>query len=156
MAKSGLNRLAKLYGMVEGLTAMQARMAAGAVFEMDQAEARLAERQKREQSEGRAGIARGSRIEALAAERSVAVDASRREWLAQMKIERERLYALAVEAHRESRMESRQIDGMLSRKRVAEEIESGRRTQNAADDRYLSRREWLRTKELREGSLHRD
>jgi hypothetical protein len=149
-SRGGLARLARLYGMVERLNAMQARAAASAVFEVDRAVERLAHESQKEMVAGREAMERGSRIEQIAAENRMKLDEARREALTRLKAERQLHYELAAETHRESRMESRQIDGMADRAREAADVESARREQHAADDRYLSRREWMRTLAVRE------
>jgi hypothetical protein len=49
----------------------------------------------------------------------------------------------AVEAHLASRVEARQVEGLLERVRVREKREAERRAQAESDDRFLSRRSWL-------------
>jgi len=149
-ARDGLSRLARLYGMVERLNAMQARAAAASVFEVERAAERLERERQEEMNTGREAMVRGSRVEQIAAENRAKLDAERREALTRMKAERQLLYDEAAETHRESRIELRQIDGMVERTRAAAETEAERRAQHAADDRYLSRREWMRARTARE------
>jgi hypothetical protein len=147
---SGLKRLAKLYGMVENLHAMQLRAAAGAVDEVDEATARMHATRRDEVSQGRLALAHGSRVESMAVEKTAAANEARHKVLGRMKVERKDQHAAAGAAHRASRMERRQIDGVVERARVAAELEGERRAQGTSDDRFLSRREWMRAKELRE------
>ena len=143
----GLKRLAKLYGMVEDLHAMQVKAAAAAVFEVERAEREMVARRLAGAAEGRAGLERGSRLEALSAEKSAMRDEARAELLARVSVERRALLDAALEAHRESRMEAAQVEGLAQRVRASEEWERERRAQAESDDRYLSRRAWLSAKE---------
>lgn len=149
-ARDGLGRLARLYGMVERLNAMQVRAAAAAVFEVDRAAERLERESRQDLATGREAMERGSRIEQIAAENRAKLDQQRRESLSRMKAERQLQYEAAAETHRESRMEALQIEGIADRARAAAAVESERRAQHAADDRYLSRREWIRGRTARE------
>jgi hypothetical protein len=141
-----LKRLAKLYGMVETLNALQVKGAAAAVFEVERAEAELSARRVQGAAAAREGLARGSRLEALSVEKSCANDEARAALLAKAGAERSVRLEAAVMAHRESRMEARQVDGLVDRVQAAEEWERERRAQGESDDRFLSRREWLRGK----------
>ncbi len=143
----GLKRLSKLYGLVENLKVMQVKAAASAVFEVERATDELTARRMRGAEEGRAGLERGSRLESLAEEQSASKDEARAELLTRLGAERRLELEAAVEAHRESRMEARQVDGLVERVRAREELERDRRAQRESDDRFLSRREWLRGKE---------
>jgi hypothetical protein len=143
-----LKRLAKLYGMVEDLNAMQVKAAAASVFEVERAAEDLAARRLEGAAAGRAGLARGSRLEALSVEKSAVRDEARAELLARLGAERRVLLEAAVETHRESRVEARQVDGLVERTRETEELERDRREQRESDDRFLSRRSWSERKAL--------
>ena len=132
--------------MVEDLHAMQAKAAAAAVFEVERVEAELAARRAQGAAEGRDGLARGSRLEALAAEKGAVQDTARAELLARVGSERRLQLEAAVQAHRESRIETRQLAGLVDRVKASEDFERERRAQAESDDRFLSRREWLRGK----------
>jgi len=140
-----LKRLAKLYGMVVDLNAMQMKAAAAAVFEVRQASEELVARRFESAAEGRAGLARGSRLEALAAEKVAIKEEARANLLARLEAERQVRFEAAVAAHRESRVEAGQVKGLVERVRVKEECARDRRAQAESDDRFLSRREWLRS-----------
>jgi hypothetical protein len=149
-AGAGLKRLAKLYGLVEQRNAMQVRAAAGAMHEVERAVEHLALSRHAELSTGRTALAQGSRVELMAAETTAAAHAQKRTLLAKLRIERRLVHEHAVLEHRASRMERRQIDGVVERSRAAAEVEMERRAQGTADDRFLTRREWTRAAELRE------
>ncbi len=142
----GLKRLAKLYGMVESLQAMQVRSAAHALDEVERAALHLVATRHAEVCEGRRALEQGSRVESMAAERSSAVTEVRRAALAKMKAARRTEHALAVETHRASRVELRQIDGMVDRMQTAALSEVERFAQRVSDDRFLSRRVWTQAK----------
>lgn len=147
---AGLRRLAKLYGMVENLHALEVRAAAGAVAEVERAAAQLKATRQAEVKEGRAGLARGSRVEAMAADNAEALHAASRLRMGQLKRERDHAHDAAAAAHRTSRLEKRQIDGVVERVEAAAAMMAGRKAQGTSDDRFLSRRAWTQTKELRE------
>jgi hypothetical protein len=139
-----LKRLAKLYGMVEGLHALEVKAAAASVFEVDRALESLTMRRLEGAVGGRDGVARGSRVEALSAEKSAEQDRARAELLARVAQERRLQLEAAVLAHRESRMETRQIDGLAGRLLTEAELERDRRDQAESDDRFVSRQIWMR------------
>lgn len=147
---AGLKRLAKLYEMVENLHAMRVRAAAGAVEEVERAAAQLHMVSRDEASQGRAGLARGSRVESISTERTAGADAIRRGLLGRMRAERIMVHESALAAHRMSRIELRQMDRIVERIQEKIDIETERRAQGTSDDRFLSRREWMKAKELRE------
>lgn len=123
---------------------MQVKASAAAVFEVERAVQDLAARRVQGVAEGRAGLARGSRLEALAEDLGSAKDKLRAEMLARVGAERRVRLEAAIEAHRGSRVESRQVDGLVERVKASAQLEDERRAQAESDDRFLSRREWLR------------
>ncbi len=139
-----MKRLEKLYAVVESRYALEVKAAAAAVFEVERAQEQLAARRLESAAEGRAGLERGSRLESLAAEKSAMHDDARAALLARMAAERRTQLDAAVEAHQASRVEARQAEGLLERARVREKREAERRAQAESDDRFLSRRSWLR------------
>lgn len=152
MAHSGgLKRLEKLFVMMEDLRALQMRVATGAVVEVDRALTRLSEVQEREGSEARVGLEQGSRVELMAAEESAAKEKERRELLLRLREERVEARDAAAEAHRESRVELRQVEGIVERRREQQAMLDGRREQNASDDRFLARRAWLEARAVQQG-----
>jgi hypothetical protein len=66
-----------------------------------------------------------------------------------IRVEREALWDAARETYRASRMQMEQVDSAVERTRMLEEMEATRRAQAATDDRYLSRRAWMRGQEER-------
>jgi hypothetical protein len=119
------------------------KAAAAAVYEVEHAQEELVARRLEGAAEGRAGLERGSRMESLAAEQSAIQDRARAELLVRMGAERRVALEAAVEAHLASRVEARQVEGLLERVRVREKREAERRAQAESDDRFLSRRSWL-------------
>ncbi len=137
--------------MMEDLRAMQVRVASGAIVEVDRALSRLAESQEREGAEARAGLEHGSRVESIAAEESAGTEKERRELLLRMRLERQAVRDVAVEVHRESRVELRQVEGIVERRRQEQTLVDGRREQSASDDRFLARRAWLHSRKVELG-----
>ena len=129
--------------MVEDLHGMRVKAAAAALFEVEQAEEQLAARKLRGAVDARAGWERGSRLEALAAETSAVNDAARAELLGKVAGERRQQLQAALQAHRESRLEAQQVEGLAKRVRTREQSDAERRAQSESDDRFLSRRLWL-------------
>ncbi len=132
--------------MVENLHAMQVKAAAAAVFEVERAEEEMAAHRMTGAAVGREGLTRGSRVEALSAEKSAVQDEARAALLARVGAERREQLGIAMEAHRESRVEAAQVEGLVERVQMREETERERRAQAESDDRYLSRRAWLHAK----------
>jgi hypothetical protein len=147
-AATGLKRLAKLYGMVENLHAMQVRAAAGDVDEVDQAVSQLSAVKRDEVRQGRVALARGSRVESMAAERTAAASEVRRALLERMRAERRLTHEVALDAHRMSRLELRQVDRIVERVEKKKDVVAERRAQGTMDDRFLSRREWMRARAI--------
>ncbi len=143
LAVRGLERLAKLYAMVERLHAMQERGAAGAVAEVEQAAARLREARRLERTQGCEALGRGSLIETLAAARSAPAAATQQKRLGQIKVQRKLHHEDVKSAHRLSRMERRQVDGVVEQARVQAQLAFDRQAQALSDDRFLARRVWL-------------
>ena len=143
----GLKRVAKLFAMVEDLNAMQVKAAAAAVFEVERAAEELAAARMRGAAEGRAGLARGSRVEALSSDQSASKDVARAELLGRLEAERRSTLTTLVEIHRVSRIEARQVEGLIERLEINEATQRDRQTQAESDDRYLSRRAWMRSKQ---------
>jgi hypothetical protein len=147
-ANTGLKRLAKLYGMVENLHAMQVRAAAGAVDEVERAAQQMSVVKRDEVSQGRAALARGSRVESMAVERTATANEVRRMLLERIRAERRLTHEVALDAHRMSRLELRQIEGIVERVERKQDVVTERRAQGTMDDRFLSRREWMRARAI--------
>ncbi len=85
------------------------------------------------------------------AERAAAEVRARR--IAGVRVEREMVREQARVAYQDSRLEMEQMESVVERGRVSEELEAGRRRQAETDDRYLARRAWVRGMEDRRKSL---
>jgi hypothetical protein len=67
-----------------------------------------------------------------------------------MRLEREQAREAARESYQASRMRMDQMESAVERIRVQAEMEAARRMQAATDDRFLSRREWVKGVEARQ------
>lgn len=126
------------------MKAVQLKMAATALAEVDAVLVGRSAQRLEDRTAARDGLARGSRLETWMAEHNSNTDQARVELRKRLAEERRAALLAATEAHRESRMEARRINGLMVRIRLAEELERQRRSQAESDDRFLSRREWLR------------
>jgi hypothetical protein len=142
-ASHGLKKLAKLYAMLEGLRSLELRAAVFAVEEVSAAHGWIDRARHDAAEQGHAALSRGSLVESLAgAQTARASDALRRQLEG---VGRERTQALsqAVETHRESRKERRQLERVIDQASALERREADRRAQAEGDDRFLARRAWL-------------
>ncbi len=144
MAGTGLKRLAKLYALVEQRNGLEVRAAAVALHDVEQVALTYAADRRLELIAARTALGGGSRIEALAAERTGAAYLAHGALLGRLREDLRSARDQAVHTHRASRVERRQLDGVVERAGTAERIEAGRREQGLADDRFLARREWTR------------
>jgi hypothetical protein len=149
---TGLKRLAKLYALVEQRNALEVRAASAAVHEAEQAAQTLAARRRVELSAGHAGLVQGSRIEALAVERTRAAYQAHGAHLHQRGEELKAARESSVEQHRASRVERQQLEGVVERARVEKRVAEDRREQGTSDDRFLARRHWTQERELETGA----
>jgi hypothetical protein len=148
---AGLKRLAKLYALMEQKNALEVRAAAMAVHEAEQAAQSLVAHRRVELSAARAGLANGSRIEALAAEHARGAYLIHGNHLRKLSDELRIAREQAADNHRTSRVERRQIDGVVERAKVVERTEADRREQGTSDDRFAARRQWTRERQLELG-----
>jgi hypothetical protein len=138
-----LKRLAALYGVVERMHSIELQMTTAAVREAEQA---IEEQQVVMRSAGfdqRDALMNEDRLGWLLAERQREIAGWRRERLERICVEREALSAAAQEQYSASRLKSEQMKGVVDGVAARVQVEEGRRTQGAADDRFLSRRSWM-------------
>jgi hypothetical protein len=141
---AGLKRVAQVYGLLERIRAAELSVASGAVLEVEQAKQLEAATYAEHAGVGRAALMLGDRAEWALAHAQQEAARVKTEKLEQVRAARETVRENAVVAYRQSRLESQQVECTLHQERLRLHLESDRREQNAADDRYLSRREWLR------------
>ena len=144
LAMSGLRRLAKLYGMVE-----RAHLAELQVATRDYEEAEQTRRAEVEFAKAQEGAAREALVVGDAAGWKVseavgAAASARAGRLLRLGEERAEVREQASVAYRESRVRAEQMQRMAERARMQAAIDEGRRVQAAADDRYSSRKGWMR------------
>jgi hypothetical protein len=144
-----LKRLAEVYALVERMQSLELGMAASAVAEVEQAGAVEDGLLRQQTGAGRAALLAGDRAGwAMAeAQRDAAEVRARR--LEEIRREREAVREAARTTYRASRMRMEQIDSAVERTRLQDALETARRTQAATDDRYLSRREWIKAEDVR-------
>ncbi len=149
MKRMGLKRISELYGLLERTRAMELGVAAAAVAEVDSAGA-VEDGVRREQAgAGYAALLAGDQTGwALSKARREAAEVRVRR-LGMIRVEREAAWDAARDTYRESRMQMEQVESAMERTRVLEEMEAARRMQAATDDRYLSRRAWMRGEDAR-------
>ena len=144
---SDLKRLVTLYGLVERARAAEAALAQAAVNEVHAARNAEMVRYGTGVENGRAAMLAedaAARTVALAEEGSAAALWGR---LAPLQLAREKATIEALEAYRVSRLETEQMRSVADRERTLQALAMGRRAQAEADDRYSSRREWMRARE---------
>ena len=146
-----LGRLAALYGRMERMEAVAARLAA------DRAE-RAAEGCRLEQACGceqqslaRAALMGGDRTAWLVAARVADLSKARMEGLTKLRVTREQARDAAMEKYMASRVKTEQMTRALERLQAAETLCETRRDQAAADDRFLSRVGWTRAQDEMKG-----
>ena len=135
-------RLAKLYGLVEEARSVEMRRAAGLVVEVDQAIATQDTSIWASHAAGRSALFQDDQLGWKHAEAGVLLAESTRSQLADIREERIESHAGASEQYQTSRIKSEQMSRLLEDAAMAAETVELRRTQAAADDRYLSRRRW--------------
>jgi pantothenate synthetase len=140
---SGLKKLARLYGMLEGVRSLELRAAAFAVEEVTAARAWVEQALRDAARQGHAGLAQGSRVELLAGAQTTRAAETLYRQLEGVRRERAQAHSEALETHRESRKELRQLERVIDQASVTQGREAERRAQAAGDDRFLARRAWL-------------
>jgi hypothetical protein len=149
-ARGGLKRLAELYGLVERMRGLELAAAAGAVAEVEQAGAVEGGLLREQAGAGRAALLAGDRAGRAMAEAQREAAEVRAARLEAMRLEREQAREAARESYQASRMRMDQMESAVERIRVQAEMEAARRMQAATDDRFLSRREWVKGVEARQ------
>jgi len=135
-------RLAKLYGLVEEARSAEMRRAAGLVVEVDQAIATQDTSIWASHAAGRNALFQNDQLGWKQAEAGVLLAGSARSQLADIREERIESHASASQQYQTSRIQSEQMSRLLEDATMAADTVELRRTQAAADDRYLSRRRW--------------
>jgi hypothetical protein len=138
-----LKRLASLYGVVERMHSIELQMASAAVIEAEQAIAVQRAAIRSAGFDGRGALMMEDRLGWSLAERQREIAGWKRERLEGIRVERESLSDSARERYAASRLKSEQIQSVVDGVELRVQVEDGRRTQGAADDRFLSRKLWV-------------
>ena len=141
---SGLRRLAKLYGMVERVQLAELQVATRDYEEAEQARRAEVEVAGAQGSAAREALVVGDAAGWKVNEALGAAAVARAGRLLLLGMERAEVREQAAVVYRESRVRAEQMQRMAERARVQAEAEDGRRLQASADDRYGSRKGWLR------------
>jgi hypothetical protein len=137
-----LNRLRSLYGDIEELRSMQMQRTTAAVREVEQAIESQDEKVCSSGFDGRKAVMAGDRMDWTAARVQREIAEWRQQRLQQVRAEREILNEEARRQYLASRLQSEQMKRLVEGAESQIEIETGRRTQAALDDRFLTRRRW--------------
>jgi len=139
---AGLKRLMSLYGDIEEMHSSGLQRAMRAVHEAEQAIGAEEERARSSNSRGRDALVAGDALGLAAARTQREIAEWRQERLRQLRLEREMLKDEARKQYLASRMQSEQMKYVVDNAAAQAEVEAGRKTQAALDDRFLARRRW--------------
>lgn len=144
-----LPRRVNLYQMVEKMRARELGTASLAVDEVQCAGERADQGRLADDGAARNGLAAGSWVEASATLAGQQTAQMQRCALENLQVLRTKERQVAKGVHQASFTELRQVETLLvSARKAAAQLEE-RASQSASDDRYLSRREWLRKRTSR-------
>jgi hypothetical protein len=137
-----LQRLVTLYAAVEEMHSTELQRKAAAVREAQQAIGIEQEVARSARNDGRAALLVGDQVSWVMAESQKETAGWRRQRLEQIRLEREELNEAAREQYVASRLKREQMKRVCDDIAARMEIEEGRRSQAASDDRFLARRRW--------------
>lgn len=135
-----LKRLVRLYGVVEEMHSVELQRMTAAVLEAQQAIGVQHEAVRAARFDGRDALNAGDRMGWTMAETLRETAGWKRRRLEEIRLELEGLSDAAKEQYVASRLKSEQMKCVVDREAERMEIEEGRRTQAASDDRFLARR----------------
>lgn len=137
-------RLVKLYGMLERVRASELTTASCALDAVRQAQKRAAESRLSEEMATRAGVLSGSLL-AMSAEQAIRPAATaKRDALGRLAELRGAELVEANELYQGARRELHQVETLVAKARSERVAMEQRTQQGLSDDRFLSRREWLK------------
>jgi hypothetical protein len=142
-----LKRIAALYGVVERMHLVELQRAASAVRETELAieaqrtVARAAEFDERE------ALVMEDRIGWSLAEMQRGIAEWKGERLEEIRLKREELSEVARERYARSRLKSEQMTQVVDGVAARAEVEEQRRAQSSTDDRFLSRKIWMQSRD---------
>lgn len=139
---AALKRLMSLYGEIEEMHSSGLRRAMMAVQEVEQAIGVEQKNARASSSGGRDALIAGDPLGFAVARRQREIAEWRQERLQEVRLEREMLKNEARKQYLASRMQSEQMRYVVDNATAQAEVEEGRKTQAALDDRFLARRRW--------------
>ena len=143
----GLGRLAALYGRIERLEAVSARVAADALSLVVREHGREQACGLDEQARARVALGEQDRLEWRMANSALELSGLRLEKLAHLQASRERVRDEAMRHYMASRLKTQQVQQALMRRHDAAVVVERRQAQAAADDRFGSRLGWTRAQQ---------
>ncbi|HEY6413158.1 MAG TPA: hypothetical protein VIX42_05695 [Edaphobacter sp.] len=144
-----LKRMAALYGVVERMHSTELRRATSILREAELAIEGQRAIVRAVEFDGREALISGDRMDWSFAETQREIAAERGARLEQIRLSRETLSAAARERYTASRVKSEQMNRVVERDTWRVEMEEGRRVQIMTDERFLSRKLWMETREAR-------
>jgi hypothetical protein len=142
-----LQRLVTLYAAVEEMHSAELQRMTAAVREAQDAIGVEQEVARSARIDGRGALLTGDGVGWVMAETQQEAVGWRRRGLERIRVEREELNEAAREQYVASRLRREQIKRVCDDIAARMEIDEGRRTQAASDDRFLSRRRWTDAQE---------
>ena len=142
-----LKRIAALYAVVERMHSAELERAMSMVREAEQAIETQRTILHAAGFDGREALVRGDRMGWSLAEKQQVVAARKRERLEEIRVKRQELNEVARERYAASRRKSEQMNCVVEGVVARVEMEEGRRVQVMTDDRFLSRKLWIKTRE---------
>lgn len=139
--------MAALYEVVERMHSVELQLATSVVREAEQAIEKQRTIGFAAGFDGREALVMGDRMGWSFAETQREIAAWKRERLEPIRTEREELSMVARERYATSRVKSEQMNRVVEGVAARVEIKEGRRVQAASDDRFLSRKLWMETRE---------
>ena len=142
-----LKRMAALYGVVERMHSVELQRARSVVREAEQAIETQRMIWRAAGLDGREALVLGDRMGWSLAETQQEVAAWKGERLEEIRVKREELNKVARERYATSRLKSEQMNCVVEGVAARMEREEGRRFQATTDDRFLSRKLWMETRD---------
>jgi hypothetical protein len=142
--KMMLKRLASLYGLVEDARSAEMRRAVVQLAEVEDAIATQESMLWMANAFGRGALEKGDRFGWRQAGTNATLAVWSSEQLEVIREERDAMSEAAKQRYRASRIEAQQMSKLLENVTREADLIEGRRAQALADDRFLSRRRWVK------------
>ncbi len=142
-----LKRIAALYGVVERMHSVELQRAAAAVRETELAIEAQRMVVRAAGFDERAALVMEDRIGWSLAEMQRGIAEWKGERLEEIRLKREELSEVARERYATSRLKSEQMTQVVDGVAARAEVEEERRVQSLTDDRFLSRKIWMQSRD---------